>query len=127
MRLLLDTHILLWSMTASPLTPDRGRQLVTDPANALYCSAASIWEVGIKHAKGGDIPMSGADLLEALRPLNIQILAVTGEHAAAAGLLPRHHGDPFDRMLIVQAKAEGMTLLTSDGQLAAYGDFVMVV
>jgi PIN domain nuclease of toxin-antitoxin system len=127
LRLLLDTHILLWSVTASPKTPERVRALVTQPGNQLYVSAASIWEVAIKHAKGGDIPMSGSELLAALSETSVVSLPITASHAAAAGVLPRHHADPFDRLMVAQAKAERLIFLTSDRMLAAYGEHVMAV
>ncbi len=127
MKLLLDTHLLLWAVTASPKTPEQARALVTDDDNLLYASAASIWEVAIKHAKGGDIPMSGAQLLDCLRETSVRCLAITHDHAAAAGLLPPIHGDPFDRMMVAQAQMEGLTFLTSDRALADYGQPVMVV
>jgi PIN domain nuclease of toxin-antitoxin system len=126
LRLLLDTHILLWAVTASPKTSERARALVTDSSNQLYASAASIWEVAIKHAKGGDIPMSGTELLQTLQATSVVQLAISHDHAAAAGNLPRHHGDPFDRMLIAQAQIEGMAFVTADRALAAYGDHVIV-
>ncbi len=128
MRLLLDTHIMLWTVTASPLMPPRGARIVQDNKHSFFYSAVVIWEVAIKFAKGtGQIPMSGTELLEELQPLDIQHLPVSAAHAALLDQIPLHHHDPFDRLLVAQAKVEGLTLLTHDKKLAAYGDFVMVV
>lgn len=119
MRLLLDTHILLWAL----LTPTRLTRPVRDalirPANALHISVASIWEIAIKRAIGRvDAPVE--TLPEALDALGIALLPIAIAHALAAAALPRHHTDPFDRMLVAQARHEGLTLVTEDAALRRY-------
>lgn len=127
MRLLLDTHVLLWSLTASPRISGAAKERITDPGNSLICSVATIWEVAIKHARGGDVPFSGTDLLHRLKDVDVEILPIDARHAAAIEQLPRHHGDPFDRMLVAQAREDSLYLLTHDRALLVYGDFVMLV
>jgi PIN domain nuclease of toxin-antitoxin system len=131
LRLLLDTHILLWALVDSPKLPVQARALLADNANTLIASAATIWEVAIKHAKGGGgpdaMPMSGTELLHHLEALNVELLAISPAHAAEIDTLPIINRDPFDRMLVAQAQHDGLTLLTHDGALASYGDFVRTV
>jgi PIN domain nuclease of toxin-antitoxin system len=131
LRLLLDTHILLWTIVKSPLLPRRAVELLSDPATSQSASAVNVWETAIKHARrrGGinDVPMSGRQLLDDLIGVEAEILPVLPTHAAAVDDLPPLHGDPFDRLLIAQARTESMHLLTHDQTLAAYGDFVIVV
>jgi PIN domain nuclease of toxin-antitoxin system len=131
LRLLLDTHILLWTIVKSPLLPRRAVELLSDPATSQSASAVNVWETAIKHARrrGGinDVPMSGRQLLDDLIGVEAEILPVLPAHAAAVDDLPPLHGDPFDRLLIAQARTESMHLLTHDQTLAAYGDFVIVV
>jgi PIN domain nuclease of toxin-antitoxin system len=131
LRLLLDTHILLWSVLASNRLPKRGVDMIKDPKNELFCSAAVIWKVAIKHAKASgrpdDIPMSGQALMDELEPLAIMMMPIQPSHAAAVGQLPPLHNDPFDRLMIAQARCEQMSFLTHDKVLSAYGDFVMLI
>jgi PIN domain nuclease of toxin-antitoxin system len=123
-NLLLDTHVLLWWLGGSNRLSQAARKTIVE-SSAVYVSAASVWEIGIKVSKGklnfgGDME---AQLLEnGFRPLPVSI-----SHALAAGALPPHHGDPFDRMLIAQARLESLTLLTSDSRLGAYGAPVLLV
>lgn len=118
MRFLLDTHVVLWALADDDrLTPQLG-ELISDGRNDVLVSTASVWEIAIKAASGKlDAP---SDLLEALTDAQFQPLAIEHEHAVRAGLLPRHHDDPFDRMLVAQAAAEGLTLVTADRRLGAY-------
>jgi PIN domain nuclease of toxin-antitoxin system len=131
LRLLLDTHILLWAVTDSPRLPRPARALLEDESNTLIASAATIWEVAIKHAKGGGgpnaMPMSGNDLLLHLEAHNVELLPILPAHAAEIDKLPIINRDPFDRMLVAQALYEQLRLLTHDQALAAYGDFVRIV
>lgn len=119
MRLLLDTHIVLWALAdddrlASPL-----RELIVDGRNDVLVSAASVWEIAIKATLGKlDAP---GNLLEALTDAQLQPLPIEHGHAVRAGRLPRHHDDPFDRMLVAQAAAEGLTLVSTDRRLSTYG------
>ena len=115
MRILLDTHILLWAAG----TPDRlrpsARAVIDDPQNELYFSAASLWEVAIKSGLGrDDFSVDPRLLRRALLENGHQELAISGAHAVAVDLLPTIHGDPFDRILVAQAQIEAMTLLTAD-------------
>ena len=104
------------------------RGLITDPGNAIFVSAASVWEIAIKRALGrSGIPFSAAAALEYFSQAGYQRLDVRAEHAAAVENLPKLHGDPFDRMLIAQALVEPMHLITHDRVLAGYSATVMLV
>lgn len=119
MRLLLDTHTLLWvSGFSDDLSPD-ARTAIENADNLVCVSAASIWELAIKvAARRIWLPL---DLPTMLRRSTFATVSITAEHAVAAAALPRHHGDPFDRMLVAQARIEDLTLVTRDPALAAYG------
>ena len=117
MNLLLDTHILLWWLTASARLSKDARRAMAD-CDAAYVSAATVWEIGIKRALGKlEVP---DNLGEALQDSSFLPLPVYIVHAIAAGKLPRHHDDPFDRMLVAQASVESLTLLTADARLKDY-------
>ena len=125
MRLLLDTHLLIWAAgtyagPASPMSREADA-MIDDPANILCFSPASIWEVAIKHAQGR--PDFGTDpqaLRRALLDNGYVEIPITSEHTAAVSFLPPIHKDPFDRILIAQALVEGVTLLTADSAMAQY-------
>lgn len=118
MRLLLDTHVLLWWLADDDRLPAATRDAVNVAAE-VRVSAASVWEIGIKRALGRlEVP---ENYLEAVDASDIQLLAITAEHAEAAGALPRHHDDPFDRMLVAQAWTDELTLVTADRRLPDYG------
>lgn len=117
MRLLLDTHVLLWWLADHALSED-ARAAIADPISEVAVSAASTWEISIKKALGK--LTAPDDLEERLRLGGFTPLPIRIDHATAAGELPRHHDDPFDRMLIAQAKIEGLTLVTRDGRLSGY-------
>ncbi|MDE3077543.1 MAG: type II toxin-antitoxin system VapC family toxin [Chloroflexota bacterium] len=118
MRLLLDTHALLWWLADVELSAE-ARQAIADPANEIVVSAASAWEISIKQALN---KLSAPDdLEEQLESGGFESLSMRVSHALAAGALPRHHDDPFDRMLVAQAQIEGLTLVTRDEGFAAYG------
>ena len=124
MRLLLDTHIFLWAVAGSPrLTPPMRR--VIEAADEVYVSAASVWEVAIKAALGR-IEADPSELAAAIAPSGFIELAVSAQHAAGVGSLPPHHNDPFDRLLVAQALAEPLRLLTADAMLAKYSELVML-
>jgi PIN domain nuclease of toxin-antitoxin system len=119
MKLLLDTHMLLWAAAGS--LPQDAEKLVLDGENALYFSPASIWEIGIKKGLGKRAFTVDPEVLRrGLLDSHYQELPITSLHALAVNDLPPIHKDPFDRMLLAQAKAEGITLLTSDSALRAY-------
>jgi PIN domain nuclease of toxin-antitoxin system len=122
MKCLLDTSVLLWSLAAEHKLNQRAKDIVTSPATELYLSAASSWEIAIKFALGSlTLPEApSAFIPRALRSWAIQSLDITHEHALRTGELPAHHRDPFDRLLIAQAMAEEMTLLTADRVFQKY-------
>jgi len=124
MRILLDTHLLLWSLADPAKLPVKARKRI-DAAEA-FVSAASIWEIGIKSALG-KLHADVDQVLDALAPAGYSLLPISGAHAAAASRLPPLHKDPFDRMLIAQANVEPMILLTDDEALKAYGTLVELV
>lgn len=116
MGILIDTHIVIWWATASPrLDSDRLSLLGQEH---VIISAASIWEIAIKQASGKlDVPQAFLDDVELL---DAELLSISPGHARAAGALPHHHGDPFDRMLIAQAMAERLPLMSGDRRIALY-------
>ena len=116
---LLDTHAFLWLLGDRKRMTPGTLQRLGDPEVTLFLSVASAWEMSIKAASGRlDTPES---LVEALAVSRIEPLGITLPHAEAAGQLVRHHGDPFDRMLIAQAHTENLTLVTRDSQMSRYG------
>lgn len=128
MNRLLDTHVALWAITDSPRLPDRARSLILADTTVVWVSAASIWEIAIKHALGrGDMPVSGREAIGYFQASGYRLLPVEPEHAAAVETLPAHHQDPFDRLLVAQALTEPMRLLTHDALIARYSDTVIHV
>lgn len=128
MRLLLDTQIALWALTGSIRLGALAQGLIEDPANTIHVSSASVWEIAIKHAIGrGDMPVSGKRAAELFVQAGYRELPVTWRHAAMVADLPSIHGDPFDRLLIAQALAEPLRLLSRDATVASYGAMVMPV
>ena len=125
MRLLLDTHVFLWIVAGSARLKPAARGII-DSADAVYVSAASIWEVAIK-TRLGKIRADPVELTAVIHASGFVELPVTAVHAAGVAELVLHHNDPFDRLLIAQALAEPLKLLTADGALAPYGDIVIVV
>jgi PIN domain nuclease of toxin-antitoxin system len=117
-RLLLDTHVLLWWMGDDERLPPSMRETIADPKNSVAVSAVSAWEMSIKAALGKLTVPSG--LLEELARQGFDEVSVTVEDGLAAGSLPRHHEDPFDRMLIAQAARRGLVLVTADRRFADY-------
>ena len=121
MRLLLDTHLLLWAAGQPKKLPLAARKLIVNPRNSLSFSAASLWEIAIKRALGRDDFRADPGVLRrGLLESGYEELPITGDHAVAVGVLPALHRDPFDRMLVAQAAVEGMTLVTADAQVAKY-------
>jgi len=121
MRLLLDTHLLLWSLSQpSKLAVPVRRRI---DAAEVYASAASIWEISIKSTLG-KLDANPREVLDGIEPAGFGLLAVSGEHAAKVAELPWLHKDPFDRILVAQALVEPMILLTNDEVLQGYGAFV---
>lgn len=118
MRLLLDSQA-AYGWLVGRGVPDPAQRAIADTRNHVALSAASVWELGIKQAKGKLAIPDGR--LESLLDADLTLLSVSPAHALAAARLPAIHGDPFDRMLIAQALAEGMTLVGGDSVFAAYG------
>ena len=128
MNLLLDTHVALWAIADSPELSAQAREWIAEPRNTVWISAASVWEIAIKHSLGrGDMPVSAKDALEYFRQAGYRLLPIEPEHAAAVEALPLHHQDPFDRLLVAQAQTEPMRLLTRDAQIRRYGELAVLV
>lgn len=128
MRLLLDTHLLLWAAASSKRLPREARALIENGANEVYFSAASIWEIAIKSSLGRtDFRIDLAVFQGALAQMAMTELPVTASHAVGVTKLPLIHRDPFDRLLIAQSIAAPLTLMTNDAVLARYWDGVQVV
>lgn len=127
MRLLLDAHTFLWWITNDPALKRRARAAIADVENECFLSHASAWEMAIKASLGKlKLPSPiGPFVLDQCETNNFQLLPITLAHVAAVESLPFHHRDPFDRLLIVQAQHEGMTLVSRDPRLKAYGVSVM--
>jgi len=122
MKLLLDTHTFLWWITDDPQISAKALDLMGNSQNDLYWSAASTWEVAIKYALGRlPLPDAPAIFLPAeLGKNRIESLPIADTHAFQAGLLPRHHRDPFDRMLVAQAKVETLGIVSNDQKIRLY-------
>jgi len=124
MRLLLDTHVALWAIAEPAKLSLRARTLLSEPDNIIAISAVTVWEIAVKHPlsgrRVGRMPVSSARALELFEAAGYELLAVTPQHAVAVEALPPLHNDPFDRMLVAQALAEPMRLVTADDQVAAY-------
>ena len=125
MNLLLDTHLLLWAASEPQRLSAKARALLLDPANQLVFSSASLWEISIKNGlERSDFNVDPRRLWRMLLVNGYRELPVTSEHTVALTGLPPLHKDPFDRILIAQARVEGLTLLTADKALAKYGECV---
>jgi PIN domain nuclease of toxin-antitoxin system len=125
-RLLLDTHILLWWLNDAPLLPARAGALIADRRNQIFVSPMSVWEMAIK-SQLGKLRADVDEVRTAVQHSGFQPLPFTLEHAAAVAKLPHHHRDPFDRALVAQAALGPLMLLTHDDSLALYGDQVLLV
>lgn len=118
-RLLLDTHVLLQALADDPVLRPATRAVITNPANEVFVSAASIWEIAIKRSLG---KLKAPDrIATVVEESGFSELGITSFHAEQAGSLPQHHRDPFDRMLVAQAQAEGLIIVTSDSRIPQYG------
>ena len=126
MNLLLDTHILIWALNDDPRLPEKARELILDENNAIYYSSVSIWEVSTKHALHPDnVEFTGKDLSQFCREAGFLPVEMRDRHVFALETIaraegaPSHH-DPFDRMLVAQAKAENMCFITHDSLIPYY-------
>lgn len=116
--MLLDTHVLLWSLGDVERLAPSVREAIADPSNDVFVSAVTGWEIGIKMSLGKlRVP---ANLAEQIQAAGLLPLPVTFEDGMALSSLPRHHDDPFDRLLVVQAASRQMTLVTADRRIAGY-------
>lgn len=121
MILLLDTHLLLWAAGAPEKLSEQARRMIVDTGNELWFSAASLWEITIKNGLGrADFRVDPHLLRRGLLNNGYIELPITAQHAIGTGQLPPLHKDPFDRVLVAQAIAEGALLLTTDERVAAY-------
>jgi PIN domain nuclease of toxin-antitoxin system len=121
MKLLLDTHLLLWAAQGIEHLPQDALPLMNEPDNELFFSVASLWEIVIKSGLGrDDFNVDAAILRRSLLDNGYHELPILSEHVVAVGTLPPLHKDPFDRLIVAQAIVEGILLLTSDGHVARY-------
>ncbi|MDR3425770.1 MAG: type II toxin-antitoxin system VapC family toxin [Alphaproteobacteria bacterium] len=118
MRLLLDSNVVVWALSKSDRLKRSAMDILENPANDLYFSIAGVWEIGIKQSTGKLKMPDG--YLSILRDQSVKFLPISIEHAYAARSLPRLHKDPFDRMLVVQAMIEDLTIMTHDEMIQAY-------
>lgn len=132
MNLLLDTHILIWALNEDPKLSEKARSLILDPDNAIYYSSVSIWEVAIKHALHPDnVQFSGKELSQYCQEAGFLPVEMRDKHVYALETItraddaPAHH-DPFDRILIAQAKAENLSFLTHDSLIPYYNETCIV-
>lgn len=123
MRVLLDTHTFIWAVTNDPALTQKGRDIIVD-AQAVYVSAASIWEIAIK-ARLGKINADPALMWGAIDKSGFQELPIRAAHTVGVSQLPLHHNDPFDRLLVAQAISEQFVLLTLDALLPPYGKCIL--
>ncbi len=120
MKLLLDTNALIWWMEDNPKLGPRVRRLIADRANDVLVSIASPWEISIKY-RIEKMEQCGSAILNALGEEKMTVLGITPAHLEALEGLPRHHRDPFDHIILAQAKVEGARIITSDRIMTAYG------
>jgi PIN domain nuclease of toxin-antitoxin system len=124
--LLLDTHVFLWWIGEPSRLPGEVTAAIADPGTLVYVSAASAWEISIKRALGR-LDLRDEEFRHGMQESGFTELPVTAAHGLAAGALPQHHRDPFDRMLVAQAAIEGMRLVTHERAMARYGAEVVWV
>ena len=128
MNLLLDTYILIWALNEDPALPETARELILDPDNVIYYSTVSVWEIAIKHAAHPDnVEFTGKELSGFCMEAGFHCLEVKERHVFALETLKRpedapRHNDPFDRILVSQAKAENMFFVTHDSMIPYYGE-----
>lgn len=122
MRLLLDTHVLLWWLVADRRLSARARSALEEGRHVVYVSAASAWEIAIKTARGKlALPPGGeVRIRETAAAYGFTELPITFDHALGVRGLPRHHGDPFDRLLVAQCRHESLALVTNDAGIRRY-------
>jgi PIN domain nuclease of toxin-antitoxin system len=125
LKILLDTHLILWWLSDSPSLSEEARAIIADAGNTLFVSAVSLWEIWLKESLG---KLRLPPHFEAkLARESFESLPLTGAHTRRVASLPWHHRDPFDRMLVAQALSEGLLFLTADAVVTLYGDFTRLV
>ena len=128
MNLLLDTHIAIWALNDDPVLTERARELILNPDNTLYYSTVSVWEVLLKHSRRPEnIPFDEKDFSDGCKAAGFLPLGLADKHVLAVNTLSRpdnikEHNDPFDRLLLAQAKVENMFFLTHDELIPGYGE-----
>jgi PIN domain nuclease of toxin-antitoxin system len=121
MKLLIDTHVLIWTLAKTRKRSRRAAKLLADGSNEVLVSAGSAYEIEFKRGRNVELNQLPADLRDAASEMGFSWLPISSEHAVMAGRLPRLHGDPFDRIIIAQALVENATVLSCDGLIAPYG------
>ena len=119
MRLLLDTHVFLWAAGPEARLSQRAGALIADSGNMVHVSIATLWEIAIK-VSARKLRFDPSRFATMVQSLNFQVLSIDVPHCVEAANLPLHHRDPFDRMMVAQARVEGLTLVTADRTLARY-------
>ena len=131
MRLLLDTHIALWTLTDDPRLSQAARDLLQDPANEVCVSAVTLWEIAIKHGLDrqgpGAMPIGAHDAEVLFAAAGYSLIPITPQQAVIVETLPRIHADPFDRLLVAQGLTEALVLLTHDAVVASYNTRIIKV
>ena len=133
MKYLLDSHILIWALFMEEKLPGRVRDIINQPENEIYYSPASVWEIGLKHQKAPEkMPVSGELLMECCEKAGMASLPIVKEHTIAVNRLQRReneppHNDPFDRMLLAQARVENLIFITHDHLLDGYGESCVMI
>jgi len=130
LRLLFDTHLLLWSLVDDPRLPAQARALMADPVNTVIASQVVLWETAVKRALGryeADFQFSPQEVLSELTLANAEWVRIEDQHLFTLATLPMLHRDPFDRLLVAQALSEPLRLVTHDRKVAAYSDTVILV
>lgn len=121
MQLLIDTHILIWFLEGNNLLSKPRRQIIADSNNNVFVSIASLWEIAIKISIGKlTLNKPLADVIKQIGIENIEILPISPEHTLQVSVLPFHHRDPFDRIIIAQAQVENLPIMTDDGEFGNY-------
>lgn len=118
MKILVDTHVLLWALSDPERLSEQARMAIADPANVVFVSMASLWEIGIKQSLGKiELPNT---FYTALKTAGFEILPIQLSHVQLVVTLPFHHRDPFDRMLVAQAQQEQLMLVSCDAEIKKY-------
>jgi PIN domain nuclease of toxin-antitoxin system len=122
MQLLIDTHILIWFLEGNKSLSKTRRQIISEPQNDVFLSIASLWEIAIKISLGKlTLAKHFSDVIKQIAVENIEILPISPEHTIQVSILPFHHRDPFDRIIIAQAQIENLPVMTDDSNFNNYG------